>query len=239
MNKGIYKITNIINNKFYIGSAKNIVNRWYLHKIALENGKGNRYFQNAWNKYGINSFKLDIIELVQDESLLLEREQFYLDLLKPYDRNIGYNILKIAGSPLGTIMSAESKQKISDKLKGANHPLFGKRMSEETKQKIRNANLGKKQSKETIDKKILKTKGLKRSKKFCENLSEKLKNRKLSELHKENISKGKKGKSGWKQTEEQKKHLSELFKGKKHPLKHSDKFIKALIERNKNRKKNA
>lgn len=48
-----------------------------------------------------------------EPSLLLEREQYYINSLKPK-----YNILLIAGSRLGTIQSEKTKQRISNALKG-------------------------------------------------------------------------------------------------------------------------
>lgn len=93
MKRGIYKITNLVNGKFYIGSSKDIDWRWYCHKLYLTNKKhDNPKFQNAWNKHGGNKFTFEIIEEVNDENLLLEREQYYLTSLKPYERNVGYNI---------------------------------------------------------------------------------------------------------------------------------------------------
>jgi len=62
-------------------------------------------------KYGYSNFTLEIVEYC-DVSVLLEREQHYLDLLKPT-----YNIAKIAGSTLGIPKSAETKVKISQALK--------------------------------------------------------------------------------------------------------------------------
>jgi len=90
---GIYKITNMINYKFYIGSSNNINNRWRQHKKALNEGThGNPYLQNAWNKYGGQNFKFEIIEECTPE-MQFEREQFYLNELKPFDDN-GYNIVR-------------------------------------------------------------------------------------------------------------------------------------------------
>jgi len=71
MKSGIYLIGNIINDKKYIGSAKNINKRWYQHKYALNNNThDNSCLQNAWNKYGENNFKFTIIEEVVPENLL-------------------------------------------------------------------------------------------------------------------------------------------------------------------------
>lgn len=113
---GIYKITNIISGKFYVGSSAKklgIRARIMEHKSNLKRNKHcNKYLQSAWNKHGEDSFKFDIIEVVDDKNKILEREQHYLDLLKPYNREIGYNISKIAGSQLGYTHTKETKDKM-------------------------------------------------------------------------------------------------------------------------------
>ena len=90
---GVYKITNQVNGKIYVGSSNNINNRWNQHKKALNNkSHGNLYLQNAWNKYGANNFVFEIIEECSPE-MQFEREQFYLNALNPFDGN-GYNIVR-------------------------------------------------------------------------------------------------------------------------------------------------
>lgn len=90
---GVYKITNIINNKFYIGSSKDIKNRWKQHRDALiESIHGNTHLQNAWNKYKEHNFIFEIIEECSPE-MQFEREQFYLNMLNPFDEK-GYNIVR-------------------------------------------------------------------------------------------------------------------------------------------------
>lgn len=90
---GVYKITNIINNKFYVGSSKDIESRWSQHIYALQNGMhANQYLQNAWNKYGGDNFTFEVIEECEP-SVQFEREQFYLNKLNPFDEN-GYNIVR-------------------------------------------------------------------------------------------------------------------------------------------------
>jgi hypothetical protein len=72
--------------------------RWRGHLIALRAQKHiNKYLQRAWNKYGECNFEFSIIEQI-DEGLL-EREQYWLDNTKCYDKRIGFNIAKIAGQP--------------------------------------------------------------------------------------------------------------------------------------------
>jgi len=86
----IYKITNVLNKKFYIGSSIRFTYRKKQHIYDLrKNTHCNRYLQNAWNKYGERNFIFEIIEDNISEKDLLEREQYYLDFLKPE-----YNILK-------------------------------------------------------------------------------------------------------------------------------------------------
>lgn len=90
---GVYKILNEANGKIYIGSSNNIYNRWSQHKKALnDQSHGNLHLQNAWNKYGGQNFKFEIIEECLPD-VQFEREQFYLNLLNPFDEN-GYNIVR-------------------------------------------------------------------------------------------------------------------------------------------------
>lgn len=111
---GIYKITCEGNDKIYIGSAVNFCMRWSVHLDHLRKNKHHAsYMQNSFNKYGKDSFKFEIVEFVPDENMLIKREQFWLDKLTPYDRSIGFNTLKIAGSALGHKLSDVTKKKLS------------------------------------------------------------------------------------------------------------------------------
>lgn len=89
---GIYKIVNKINNKCYIGSSVDIRRRKRYHFSQLRCNKHHSILlQSSFNKNGEKNFILEIIELC-DISVLLEREQFYLDKYKSYDPKNGYNI---------------------------------------------------------------------------------------------------------------------------------------------------
>lgn len=106
---GIYKIINLINNRIYIGSAVNLRYRNIHHYHFLSLNKHHSItLQRAWNKYKEQNFKFEILELVKDKSQLISREQYYIDLLKPE-----YNILKIAGSRLGSKHSKETRKHLS------------------------------------------------------------------------------------------------------------------------------
>lgn len=118
LNSGIYKITNTVNNKIYIGSSINIKQRIVVHLYDLKtNTHSNKYLQRTYNKYGIDSLKFEILEYTDKENLLL-REQYYLDTLQSYNSEIGYNLCKIAGSTLGFKHSETTKLKMSESKKG-------------------------------------------------------------------------------------------------------------------------
>ncbi len=105
MKSGIYKIINLKNRKCYIGSSIDIKDRFRDHKSYLKKNKHHCIaLQRAYNKYGVENFLYDIIEHC-DSSILIEREQYYLDNLKPE-----YNSLKIAGSSKGYKFGKQSKE---------------------------------------------------------------------------------------------------------------------------------
>jgi len=82
--KGIYKITNILNGKYYVGSSKDVQGRLKSHKSMLKTNKHrNSKLQNAYNKYGADSFTFSMVEKVDKELKKLELlavEQIYLDI---------------------------------------------------------------------------------------------------------------------------------------------------------------
>jgi len=130
MKSGIYKIINIVNNKFYIGSSYNIFNRWSLHKNQLmENKHHNIHLQRSWNINGENNFLFEIIELCEVQKCI-DREQYYIDTLKPH-----YNINPKAISCLGVKRSIEFKNKISLVAKN-------RKFSKETRQKMSKSQMG-------------------------------------------------------------------------------------------------
>lgn len=76
---GIYKITNKVNGKFYVGSGHSIFYRWYNHTGQLKREVHTNYkLQRAFNKYGFSNFIFEVLELHEPEGLNI-REQYYLD----------------------------------------------------------------------------------------------------------------------------------------------------------------
>jgi group I intron endonuclease len=124
----IYQIACIETQKFYIGSTMNKAQRWARHRRELRQGKHiNKHLQAAWSKYGEVAFEFSVLEEVTTPELLFAVEQRYLD------KHVGspqcFNWSKYAGAP----MRGKS---------GAETPNFGKKLSEQTKQKLREANTG-------------------------------------------------------------------------------------------------
>lgn len=120
---GIYLITSKSTDKFYIGSATRLSARKNLHFRQLRANKHhNRHLQNIFNKYGEEDLIWSTLELVNDTSRLVEREQFWIDKLQPE-----INICKIAGSSLGVKRSQETKKKMKD-AKNGKHYSFDKRV---------------------------------------------------------------------------------------------------------------
>lgn len=149
---GIYKITNKINNKCYIGQSINIERRFEEHKNTNRTSK---YLHRAMIKYGIDNFKFEIIEICHKEELS-EKEKYWINYyhsISPY----GYNLTD-GGDGGNTFryrteeQMEETKKKISNAVSGENNGFFGKHHSEKTKEKLKQINIGKKLSQETKNK---------------------------------------------------------------------------------------
>ena len=102
---GIYKITNLINGKVYIGQSVQIEKRWQNHKCAAKKEEGHLY--KAMRKYGLENFKFEVIEECQKQELN-DREVFWISYYNSIDPDKGYNLTK------GGDSIAEKTKKIKD-----------------------------------------------------------------------------------------------------------------------------
>ena len=92
---GVYRWTNLNTGFTYVGSSVNLSKRFTSYYSYSFLAKNNMVIYKALLKHGYSNFKLEILEYCAPKECI-EREQYYLDSLKPE-----YNIFKIAGSSLG------------------------------------------------------------------------------------------------------------------------------------------
>lgn len=118
MNKqcGIYEIFNMVNGKSYVGQSTNITQRLSKHKSELRHNKHqNLHLQNAWNKYGEYNFIFNVIEYC-DIDELDDIEKYYINIWNLTNNQYGYNIE--TGGHFNKKLSQGTKQKIRDAKKG-------------------------------------------------------------------------------------------------------------------------
>lgn len=144
---GVYLIKNLVSGSKYVGSSLDIHNRANNHFSSLNANKHkNPHLQASYNKYGRDKFIFGVLEYC-DNSILLEREQHYIDNLRPE-----YNIYLVAGNSYGTKRTQEQINKMVQNRTKNNQYTYGYVMSEETKEKIRQKAIGRRRSKDSINK---------------------------------------------------------------------------------------
>jgi group I intron endonuclease len=220
----VYKVTNRVNGKVYIGKTiRTLESRWKQH-IYYAN-RGNRPpIAIAIRSYGPDAF--DVSPLAFSNSLpeLNDLEREYIQEFRSYDRKYGYN-LTLGGDGASP---------------GELNPMFGKTHTDEVKEKLRQFHLGKKHSEETKrkigdsergekngfygrhhsenTKALLSVRcgvpniGKKRSQKTKDKISEALKGRTCSPEHRLHISESKKGTPRKHHSEESRQKMSEIKK---------------------------
>jgi len=152
---GVYKITNTVNGRFYVGSTVSLGNRRSSHISTLSKGRHRNYkLQKDWRVYGEGSFIFEILEFVRDRTKLVEREQYYFDALKPFIK--GYNLCTSAESCTGIKRSPEVVREMS-------RVRMGKIPSAETRRKLSIAGRGRVDSLATRRKKSRSMRGNKRA----------------------------------------------------------------------------
>ena len=111
----IYKITNLINGKCYVGKTKHqSVIRWRDH---INGYHPSSLIHKAIKKYGIEHFSFDVIESNVSETLLNELEKHYIAKFSSKTPN-GYNLTNGGDGGIGLIVTEETKRKQSEVRKG-------------------------------------------------------------------------------------------------------------------------
>lgn len=198
----LYRITNIINNKVYIGQSNKEKDRWRQHKYFGKNPeKTGQYIHRAMAKYGIDNFIYEVIAVCTTEEYANELETILIAQYNSRDKQYGYNLAPGGDSPwnrglpkemqpmYGKTQSDSFKQKMSTIHSGKTYQhsdewkqnmssiMKGRKLSDDWKQKISISNKGKIKSNDTIEK-----------------MSQSHKNKKMSEDTKSKISKANIGK---------------------------------------------
>ena len=135
----IYCIENKQNGKMYIGLTVDYKTRLSHHRCCLSAKKHiNTHLENAWHKYGEDSFEFYILEEGIPKSELPEREKYYIDKYNTF--NNGYNLT--SGGEENFEVAEETRKKMSE-------INTGRERSEEFKQKMSEVHSGKTTSEET------------------------------------------------------------------------------------------
>ena len=142
----IYAILNTITCNQYVGSTKNSYIRKRNHFNLLRKEKHHSVvLQRAFDKHGEDKFKFIVLEEVDDNTNLIEREQWWLD-----NANCSYNISKTAIANKGRVISEETREKMRQAHLGVKHSEWrrkqkseyqkgrgiGRKYSEESKKKM-------------------------------------------------------------------------------------------------------
>jgi len=164
---GIYLITNLINGRQYVGMSNNVRRRFWEHRSKSKDSDFVIY--KAIRKYGIENFKIVVLEEVTDIDMLPSREVYWIEKLRPrYNMNKGGrgNSRKLSDElkeKLRSISKQQWKNKSEEeKQRIITNNLTGPKsdyvMPESHKQRLRELQLGRKQSQETCRKKSEKNK---------------------------------------------------------------------------------
>lgn len=196
MTTGVYKITNLVNGKVYIGASKNIEKRWSAHR------NGHTPIADDLKTFGLENFKFEVL-LECPEDMLCQWERDMICLYDADDPKKGYNSpkdspysLKRAEVLKGRHLSEETKRKMSETHKG-------KSLSDEAKRKLSEALKGRSS----------KRKGITLSEEHRRKISETRKGHMTSDETRRRMSEAHKGKPAWNRgkshSEEAKRKMSE------------------------------
>ena len=149
MARGIYKIINVVNNKFYVGSAVDLKRRKTRHFSELRNGKhNNRHLQAAWQKYGEQAFIFVVVQELSPDADLLATENVWLKehVGKEYCYNIGVDAVAPTLGWSGEKSPTWGRKRTPEELAAQNWT--GRNHTEQAKAAIRARLLGKPKSAE-------------------------------------------------------------------------------------------
>ena len=188
----LYRITNKLNGKVYIGQATDIAKRWHDHRTAALNSRPTQIIHHALIKYGLDNFEFEIIAMCKSQ----------------YDANVSetelvkqYNSFIVNGEGYNATLGGMNAPKTDEWKKKVSESLMGHEVTKETRDKVSKGNTGKIRSKE-----------------FKKDVGDFWRGKWRSEGHRTNLSnslKGNKNCLGHKHSDESKQKMSKATKGKR------------------------
>ncbi len=199
----IYKATNIINNKVYIGQTIDRLKQRISNHIYASHNCNCYYFARAIRKHGKDNFTWEIIRICKNVDELNVWEQYYILFYNSMES--GYNLTSGGLNYIRAKRTKEHKKKLGNAHKG-------KKLSNKHKKKIGQAGIGRKHTKESRKKMSIALKGKKFTDKHKINIS----------IAKQNMSEETKGKIrqanlGKKLSDKTKQKISKSLSGENHP----------------------
>ena len=164
----IYKVTNIVNSKTYIGVTSQGYEKRFTRHLNDARLGSDCHFHRAIRKYGRRNFTIEVLITVDSRDDAYEYEKLFIELY--CSKLMGYNETEGGEGRLGYKHSEETKKKLSIGKMGAKNPMYKRDVSKETRQKISKAGKGRKHSEDTKRK-----------------ISKSQKGKKLAETHLKNL----------------------------------------------------
>lgn len=199
----IYKITNKINGKIYIGKHEGTESDYERYM-----GSG-LLIRRAYEKYGVDNFIKETLEICEKKEILEEREKYWIKKYNSQNKEIGYNITE-GGAGGDTLSNHPDIKIIVEKISKAGK---GRVFTEEHRKKLSKSSLGNTKGKSN--------KGIKKSQDHIEKLRQAAK--KQWERQREN---------GYEISEEHKNKISEAKKASWQKRKQDPEYMKKVSERN-------
>lgn len=137
----IYKITNNLNSKVYVGRTKNPTYRCRQHTFLASKYEDYNDFEGAQKihvaigELGSEHFTFEVFEKLNSYSDACERENYWIKQLRCDEDQFGYN--DKSGPEFSVIMWDDAdRERMSLRMKGNKNPMFGKTQSDEAKQQL-------------------------------------------------------------------------------------------------------
>jgi len=205
----IYKATNKVNGKSYIGqTVKGLSDR-----IAAHIRDSKFLFGKVLRKYGIQSFEISVIDSAETKEALNEKEKYWIqfydskapngyNLTDGGEGNLGWNPSEEVRQKMSDAHTPERKQALSEKIMGDNNPMKDRKIA----RKVADKNLGRAHSDSTKQKMSAVRKGKPKTDEHAKRISDSLKGHTVSEETRQKLSKIAKGR---KHSEERKRQIAD------------------------------